>query len=78
MSILIDDLIRKETGHTINTYINCNTVQFQDEDQKHYIAKGLKIPSLKEKFHRILDAIKIIQGKAIAVHYIEDIKKGNK
>lgn len=78
MSILIDDLIRKETGHTINTYNNCNIIQFLDGDQNRYIAKGLKIPSLKEKFNRIFDAIKIIRGKAIAVHYIEDIRKGNK
>lgn len=78
MSILIDDLIKKETGHSINTYINCNTIQYEGKDRKRYLAKGLKIPSLKEKFNRIFDAIKIIRGKAIAVHYIEDIRKGNK
>ena len=77
MSILIDDLIRKETGHSINTYIECNTIQYAGKDQKRYIAKGLEIPSFKEKFNRIFDAIKIIRGKAIAVHYIDDIRKGN-
>ena len=65
ISILIDDLIRKETGHSINTYINCNTIQYAGKDRKRYIAKDLKIPLLKEKFNGILDAIKIIRVKQL-------------
>lgn len=72
MSILIDELIRKETGHTINTYINCNTVQFPDGDQKYYLAKTLKINSFKEKLKRVYDAFRILKGTSIAVHYKED------
>lgn len=72
MSILIDELIRKETGHTVNTYIISNTIQFSDKDQNRYLAKTLKINSFKEKLKRVYDAFRILKGTSIAVHYKED------
>ena len=72
MSILIDELIRKETGHTVNTYITRNTIQFPDKDQNRYSAKALKINSFKEKLKRVYDAFRILKGTSIAVHYKED------
>lgn len=72
MSILIDELIRKETGHTVNTYITSNTIQFSDKDQNRYLAKTLKINSFKEKLKRVYDAFRILKGTSIAVHYKED------
>ena len=72
MSILIDELIRKETGHTVNTYITSNTIQFPDKDQNRYLAKTLKINSFKEKLKRVYDAFRILKGTSIAVHYKED------
>ena len=69
MSILIDDLIRKETGHTVDTYINACTYRSNTKDQKYYLAK----PRTKsKKFRRLLDAFRVLIGKYFAVHYNED------
>ena len=68
MSILIDDLIRQETGHTVETYISASTYMSNTKDKKYYLAK----PNKKNgKFRRLLDAFRILIGKSFAVHYNE-------
>ena len=51
-----------------------------DENQacikgKWYIAKPLSYPSILSLLSRLRDAIRIITGKSIAVHYKEDERK---
>jgi hypothetical protein len=72
MSILIDDLIRKETGHTSETYITANTYKSDTKKSKYYLAKPLTILNWQEKIKRLIGAYRVLIGKSFAVHYKEE------
>ena len=72
MSILIDKLIRKETGHTCETYITACTYLTNDKEPKYYLAKPLVNLNWKEKLKRLVGAYRVLTGKSFAVHYKVD------
>lgn len=61
MSILIDELLKEECDPTL-TQIN----------SKFYVAKPIPFYSIKTVLNRIKDGLKVMKGKAFAVHYKED------
>jgi hypothetical protein len=62
MSILLDKLLHETDGSTTA----------QAKDLKWYIAKPLPFYSIQTKIRNIKDGLKVINGKAFAVHYKQD------
>ena len=62
MSILLDKLLKEVDSSTTS----------QSKDLKWYIAKPLPFYSLKMKFQRIKDGLRVMNGKSFAVHYKQD------
>lgn len=62
MSILIDKLL-KEVDTSILTQAN---------DMRWYVAKPQPFYSIKTKIQRIVDGLRVINGKSFAVHYKQD------
>ena len=62
MSILLDKLLKEVDSSTTS----------QSKDLKWYIAKPLQFYSLKMKFQRIKDGLRVMNGKSFAVHYKQD------
>jgi hypothetical protein len=61
MSILIDKLLKEDSNSTL-TQINL----------KFYVAKPIPYYSIYTFIDRIKDGLKVMRGKAFAVHYKED------
>lgn len=64
MSILIDKFVIEHSFTTPTHSI----------DDKWFIAKPLTSNNIKDYFNRLKDAIRVIRGKSIAVHYKIDEK----
>lgn len=62
MSVLLDKLVKE----------SMESPTYGEKDLKWYFAKPILSTTIKARFKRLKDAIRVLNGKSFAVHYKDD------